>query len=68
MMMMIIYYAGDQANTLTLSAKTNEEKTSWMFCLVALHTRSMLERMLDRQLAEEEKAQPLQLPSPDVYR
>jgi hypothetical protein len=59
---------GDQANTITLFAKSPEEKTSWMFCLVALHTRSMLERMLDSQLAEEEKNQPLQLPSPSVYR
>ena len=41
------------------------------FCLcllVCLYVASMLERLLDSKLKEEESKQPLKLPSPDQYR
>ena len=53
---------------MTLAAKTAEEKNNWMAALVSLLTRSMLERMLDGCLVEEEKQQPLRIPSPEDYR
>ena len=49
--------------SVTLAAKTAEEKNNWMAALVSLLTRSMLERMLDGYLVEEEKQQPLRIPS-----
>ena len=39
-----------------------------MAALVSLLTRSMLERILDERLVEEEKQQPLRIPSPEDYR
>ena len=54
--------------SVTLAAKTAEEKNNWMAALVSLLTRSMLERMLDVCLVEEEKQQPLRIPSPEDYR
>ena len=48
--------------------KNQEDKNSWMAALVSLLSRSMLERMLDAALSEEEKNQPLRLPAPDQYR
>ena len=54
--------------SVTLAAKTMEEKNNWMAALVSLLTRSMLERMLDGCLVEEEKQQPLRIPSPEDYR
>ncbi len=39
-----------------------------MAALVTLQYRPTLDRMLDTVLHREEQAQPLRLPSPDVYR
>ncbi|CAG5136425.1 unnamed protein product [Candidula unifasciata] len=50
-----------------LQAKSADEKTNWMAALVALQTRSMLERSLDSKLREEEKNHPLILPPSDEY-
>ena len=52
---------------IVLAAKTVEEKNLWMAHLISLQTRSMLERMLENKLSEEEKLQPLRLPPPDSY-
>ncbi|CAI5695729.1 son of sevenless homolog 2 [Oreochromis niloticus] len=49
-------------------ARTAEEKEAWMAALVTLQYRSTLDRMLDTELQQEEQAQPLRLPSPEVYR
>ena len=54
-------------DSIILCAKTAEEKNHWMATLIALQTRPMLDRMLEGKLAEEEKAHPLQLPSPLAY-
>ncbi|XP_013393700.1 son of sevenless homolog 1-like isoform X1 [Lingula anatina] len=54
--------------SVTLVAKTYEEKCNWMAALIALHTRSMLDRKLDSILVEEEKNAPLRLPSKEEYR
>ncbi len=54
--------------SITLVAKTSEEKSNWMASLVGLLTRSMLERMLDGYLSEEEKQQPLRYPPAELYR
>lgn len=59
--------ARDHGNMI-LSAKNAEEKNNWMAALVSLQTRSMLERMLDGILQEEERQQPLKLPNPEQYR
>lgn len=53
---------------LTLSAKTTEEKCNWMAALITLQTRSMLERILDGKLREEEKCHPLIMPPSEKYR
>ncbi|XP_057198676.1 son of sevenless homolog 2 [Triplophysa rosa] len=49
-------------------ARSAEEKNAWMAALVTLQYRPTLDRMLDTVLHREEQAQPLRLPSPDVYR
>ncbi|CAH1790907.1 unnamed protein product [Owenia fusiformis] len=54
--------------SMTLVAKSIDEKNNWMWALVSLQKRSFLERMLDSRLLAEEKAQPLRLPSPEHYR
>ncbi|XP_025106105.1 son of sevenless homolog 2-like [Pomacea canaliculata] len=53
---------------ITLCAKMPEEKCNWMAALITLQTRSMLERILDGKLREEEKCHPLIMPPPDRYR
>ncbi|XP_014673942.1 PREDICTED: son of sevenless homolog 1-like [Priapulus caudatus] len=53
---------------IVLYCRSQDEKNNWMAALVMLSTRSMLERMLDSQLSEEEKKHPLRLPNPDEYR
>uniref|UniRef100_A0A914UR74 N-terminal Ras-GEF domain-containing protein n=1 Tax=Plectus sambesii TaxID=2011161 RepID=A0A914UR74_9BILA len=52
----------------TLCCKHAEVKQSWMSALVMLQTRSMLDRMLDVYLKEEEKRIPLVLPTQEQYR
>ncbi|XP_051775899.1 LOW QUALITY PROTEIN: son of sevenless homolog 2 [Erpetoichthys calabaricus] len=59
---------GKDENSVVFCAKTMEEKSAWMAALVSLQYRSTLDRMLDTVLLNEEKAQPLRLPSPEVYR
>ncbi|KAJ8289687.1 hypothetical protein GJAV_G00004160 [Gymnothorax javanicus] len=49
-------------------ARSAEEKSTWMAALVTLQYRSTLDRMLDSLLHDEEQAQPLRLPSPELYR
>jgi son of sevenless-like protein len=51
---------------ITVVARSQEEKNQWMAALFSLLNKSMLERLLDSSLKE--KQQPLQLPSPDMYR
>ncbi|XP_069495078.1 son of sevenless homolog 2 [Ambystoma mexicanum] len=55
-------------NSILFSAKSAEEKNSWMAALISLQYRSTLDRMLDSVLLQEENEQPLRLPSPEVYR
>lgn len=55
-------------NSVSLSAKSAEEKSNWMAALISLQTRSMLERRLDSILKEEERDRPLILPPPETYR
>ena len=52
---------------IVLAAKTVDEKIVWMSHLISLQSRSMLERMLENKLSEEEKQQPLRLPDPSQY-
>ncbi|XP_042193902.1 son of sevenless homolog 2 isoform X2 [Callorhinchus milii] len=54
-------------NSVIFAAKSAEEKNNWMSALISLQYRSTLERMLDTVLLNEEKEQPLRLPSPDIY-
>lgn len=49
-------------------ARSAEEKAGWMAALVTLQCRSTLERLLDTELRREERAQPLRLPPPHLYR
>ena len=55
-------------NSAVFCARTAEEKAAWMAALVTLQYRSTLDRMLDAVLQHEERAHPLRLPSPEVYR
>ncbi|XP_033108968.1 son of sevenless homolog 1-like [Anneissia japonica] len=58
----------DQSPPVVFFAKSAEEKSNWMEALTTLSYRGTLERMLDSILAEEEKNQPLRLPSVSEYR
>ncbi|KAG8449160.1 hypothetical protein GDO86_016002 [Hymenochirus boettgeri] len=55
-------------NSIVFASKTAEEKNNWMAALISLQYRSMLDRMLDSVLIQEENEQPLRLPGIDVYR
>ncbi|XP_043552318.1 son of sevenless homolog 1 isoform X4 [Chiloscyllium plagiosum] len=55
-------------NGVIFAAKSAEEKNNWMAALISLQYRSTLERMLDATMLQEEKEEPLRLPSPEVYR
>ncbi|XP_059842402.1 son of sevenless homolog 1 isoform X1 [Hemitrygon akajei] len=55
-------------NSVIFAAKSAEEKNNWMAALISLQYRSTLERMLDATMLQEEKEEPLRLPSPEVYR
>ncbi|XP_030627632.1 son of sevenless homolog 2 isoform X2 [Chanos chanos] len=59
---------GREESCAVFCARSAEEKTNWMAALVTLQYRSTLERMLDAALHDEEQAQPLRLPSPEIYR
>uniref|UniRef100_A0A673N5K5 Son of sevenless homolog 2-like n=1 Tax=Sinocyclocheilus rhinocerous TaxID=307959 RepID=A0A673N5K5_9TELE len=59
---------GREESGAVFSARSAEEKSAWMAALVTLQYRPTLDRMLDTVLHHEEQAQPLRLPSPDVYR
>ncbi|XP_070181903.1 son of sevenless homolog 1-like isoform X2 [Littorina saxatilis] len=59
----------DHMQGIGLSTKSSsEEKCNWMAALITLQTRSMLERILDGKLREEEKSHPLLMPPSDRYR
>ncbi|XP_058846528.1 son of sevenless homolog 2-like [Acipenser ruthenus] len=60
--------AGREEGGVVFWAKGAEEKGAWMAALVSLQYRGTLERMLDAVLLSEEEAQPLRLPSPELYR
>ncbi|XP_059421875.1 son of sevenless homolog 2-like [Carassius carassius] len=59
---------GREESGVVFSARSAEEKSAWMAALFTLQYRPTLDRMLDTVLHHEEQAQPLRLPSPDVYR
>ncbi|CAM4725901.1 unnamed protein product [Leuciscus chuanchicus] len=59
---------GREESSAVFGARSAEEKSAWMAALVTLQYRPTLDRMLDTVLHREEQAQPLRLPSPDVYR
>uniref|UniRef100_A0A673G7I6 Son of sevenless homolog 2-like n=1 Tax=Sinocyclocheilus rhinocerous TaxID=307959 RepID=A0A673G7I6_9TELE len=59
---------GREESGAVFSVRSAEEKSAWMAALVTLQYRPTLDRMLDTVLHREEQAQPLRLPSPDIYR
>uniref|UniRef100_A0A672JWG5 Son of sevenless homolog 2-like n=1 Tax=Sinocyclocheilus grahami TaxID=75366 RepID=A0A672JWG5_SINGR len=59
---------GREESGAVFSVRSVEEKSAWMAALVTLQYRPTLDRMLDTVLHREEQAQPLRLPSPDIYR
>ncbi|XP_022644691.1 son of sevenless homolog 1-like [Varroa destructor] len=58
--------AGSGQSTIVLVCKSAEDKLNWLASLVAVNTRSYLERSLDSILSAEEKQHPLRLP--DNYK
>ena len=51
-----------------LSTTSTEEKNVWMAALLMLNYKSMLDRMLDCILNNEQKNHPLKLPPSNLYK
>ncbi|PAV56933.1 hypothetical protein WR25_10109 isoform B [Diploscapter pachys] len=62
------YRERSTSRSFTIICKTEDEKKQWMEVFVKATTRSVLDRILDNYLKEEEKRIPLVLPSLEQYK